>query len=77
MLLGMPGRLRRRNGDAVNIGLRVELGQAVAECYVEDVAYAPDMIDDLLKRLGQAVGNALMTAQALDIPTIAVSLEEE
>lgn len=61
----------------MNIALRVQLGQAVAEACIEDVTYAPDIVDDMLKRLGQALGNALITAQALDIPTGVVLAEEE
>lgn len=61
----------------MNIALRLRLGQAVAEACIDEANYAPDIIDDMLKRLGQALGAALLTAQALDIPVASCTIEEE
>lgn len=52
----------------MDIGLRLQVGQVMLECTLEDVHYAPDILDDVLKRLGQSLATALMTVQTLEIP---------
>jgi hypothetical protein len=47
--------------------MRLQYGQVVAEAVLEDTHYSPDLVDDMSKKLGTALGNAIMTVKALDL----------
>jgi hypothetical protein len=72
--VGLCQGVCRRNDEPVNIAMRLQYGQVVAEAVLEDTHYSPDLVDDMSKKLGTALGNAIITVKALDLE---ITLSEE